>query len=81
MQYCLHIPDIRKMAETTTVNIRYLIQQTTQSIINNHLSFMMSLLYVLAFTRPSSGRLQIVSKMCMCWEWIQYYHLQLLKMF
>jgi len=43
------------MAETTTVHIQYLIQQTTQSIINSHLSFGMSLLHVSTSTRPSSG--------------------------
>jgi len=36
---------------------QYLIQQSAQSIIHNHLSFMMSLLHVPASTRPSWGRL------------------------
>ena len=35
------------------LNIYYLIQQTAHSVINNNLSFMMSLLHVLASTRPS----------------------------
>jgi len=54
---CLHFLDISQMAETTTVHRQYLIQQTTDSIINYHLSFMMSLLHVSTSTRPSSGRL------------------------
>jgi hypothetical protein len=45
-----HIPCNRQ-------NIQNLIQQFAQSVINNHLSFMMSLLHVSASTRPSSGRL------------------------
>jgi len=64
MQYCLHIHGIRKTAETTTVRIWYLIQQTTKSkikttksTINNHLKFIMSLLHVSTSTRPSPGRL------------------------
>lgn len=47
-----------------------LIQQMAQSVINNHLPFMMSLLHVLAFTKPSSWRMytKVYKHSKFCWR-------------